>query len=384
MTLINTRRMVRALAIGTVVTGALALSQETSTDPAAVTSAPASNNQRFNNWTWKTIRLSGVADGYFSNNFDNPASGKNFLRNFDTEADSWDLNMLKFAIEKPAEPVGFRMDLGLGRGFDIFQASEPTRRVEQLNPVMQAYVSVKPAAWKGLQVDFGKFFTSAGAELTETHLNYNYSRALLYANGPYYHFGVRATAPVTKSFTAGVQLLNGWNNVIDNNRGKTVGLTGVYTKGKVVWGNTYYMGQEKFNQSGMRNFWDTVLTVNASSKQSLYVNFDYGQDKQVNGPTNRFLGVGVATRYALSNRVAFSPRVEWYNDAAGYITGTKQQLKEFTMTGEYKFFDGLLSRVEFRRDWSDQNFFDRRAGLPLGKSQTTFLVGFVGYFGPKQ
>lgn len=32
-------------------------------------------------------------------------------------------------------------------------------------------------------MDFGKFYTSAGAELTETHLNWNYSRSLIYANG---------------------------------------------------------------------------------------------------------------------------------------------------------------------------------------------------------
>ena len=30
--------------------------------------------------------------------------------------------------------------------------------------------------------------------------------------------------PVTKTWTAGVQVVNGWNNVTDNNGGVTVGL----------------------------------------------------------------------------------------------------------------------------------------------------------------
>ena len=38
-------------------------------------------------------------------------------------------------------------------------------------------------------------------------------------------------------------ILNGWNNVADNNSGKTLGLTGIYTKGKVTWGGTKVMGK---------------------------------------------------------------------------------------------------------------------------------------------
>ena len=101
----------------------------------------------------------------------------------------------------------------------------PSRRDSKVyKHVLQAYVSLKPTNWHGVQVDFGKFVTSAGAEVTETHLNWNYSRSLLFANGPYYHFGLRTTAPLSKNFTAGVQLVNGWNNVEDNNAAKTVGL----------------------------------------------------------------------------------------------------------------------------------------------------------------
>ena len=59
-------------------------------------------------------------------------------------------------------------------------------------------------------------------------------------------------------------------------------------------------------------------------------------------------------------------------------------LKEFTLTGEYKWAEGLLGRLEYRRDWSDQPFFDRGASLATHKNQDTLLVGFVAYFGPKR
>ena len=38
---------------------------------------------------------------------------------------------------------------------------------------------------------------------------------------PYYHFGVRTIIPIGKVFTGGVQVVQGWNNIYDNNSGKT-------------------------------------------------------------------------------------------------------------------------------------------------------------------
>jgi hypothetical protein len=39
-------------------------------------------------------------------------------------------------------------------------------------------------------------------------------------------------------------VVNGWNNVEDNNSGKTVGVTTGLNFGKFAWYNTYYGGPE--------------------------------------------------------------------------------------------------------------------------------------------
>jgi hypothetical protein len=360
-------------------------STSTTPPPAAAAPAPTETPQKaVNNFTWKGIKLSGILDGYYAYNANDPASGKNTARAFDTEANAWDLNMLKFTIDKGPEPVGFHFDLGLGRAFDVFQFWEPTRRVEQFQHIMQAYFAFKPKSWNGLQIDVGKFYTSAGAELTETHLNWNYSRGLLYNNGPFFHFGIRASKPVSKELTLGVQLINGWNNVADNNSGKTVGLTGVYTKGKVTWAHTYYVGPEKTKTNkGFRNFYDTALTVNTSDKNSFFVNFDYGVERGIQTKGSKWVAISFADRFQITKKVFVAGRVEFYNDMDGFITGTSQKLKSFTLTGEYKFVDGLLTRLEWRNDSSNQPFFDRRAGLTNIKHQNTVVLGLVGYFGPK-
>jgi len=45
--------------------------------------------------------------------------------------------------------------------------------------------------------------------------------------------------------------------------------------------------------------------------------------------------------------------------------------------------DAFLTRLEYRRDWSDAAYFERGTG-GTHKSQTTLLVGLVAYFGPKK
>jgi len=66
----------------------------------------------------------------------------------------------------------------------------------------------------------------------------------------------------------------------------------------------------------------------------------------------------------------------------GFTTGTAQTLNEGTLTGEYKMTDWLLSRLEFRNDWSNQAFFQKGNGY--SKSQPTVLLGMIAFFGPKK
>ncbi len=349
------------------------------TAPAPAPAAPAA-------WSVGPINFSGLVDGYYNYASNHPGSRTNLYRNFDVRANSMSLNMAKVTLEHDADPVGFKLDLGFGRAMDLFNFQDTANGFDNLRYVPQAYVTFKPKDGKGFQMDFGKFYTSAGAEPTETHLNWNYSRALMYANGPYYHFGLRTSMPVNKYLTAGFQLVNGWNNVEDNNSGKTMGFTTAVTLGKLTWLNTYYTGPEQ-NQTnqGWRNFYDTVFTFNPNDKVSTYLNIDYGTQKFVAGKgSSDWIAVGGAARFQLTKTIAFSPRAEYYYDKDGFITGTAQKLKEVTLTGEYKLAEGLLTRLEYRRDWSDQAVFERGDNPAVSRNQSTVLIGLVAFFGPKR
>ena len=344
--------------------------------------APADQTAPASVWSAGPISFSGLIDGYYSYNANHPASMDNQLRNFDEKANQFSLNMAKVTLQHDPDPVGFRMDLGFGRAFDTIHAGEQAPEIFRY--LEQVYVSLKPPKARGFEADFGEFVTSAGAEVIETKDNWNYSRSLLFAYAlPYYHFGLRTSMPITKSITGGVQVVNGWNNVEDNNSGKTVGLTGALTKTKYTWNVNYYTGPENANTNkGFRNLIDTTLLLTPNGVLNVYLNYDYGQNRNPDGSLGRWQGVAGAAHIQLDKSFSISPRLEIFDDPQGFTTGTAQTLNEVTFTGEYKLPQGMMARLEYRRDHSDQRFFERGATPAADHNQNTLLAGILVFFGP--
>jgi hypothetical protein len=349
--------------------------------PAAAPAAPPVKSI----WTVGKVDFSGSADVYYSFNNNHPAGGFNQLYNFDDKTNQFDLNMAKLTANMDPAPLGFRVDIGLGRVFDNLHPYG-TPDPGFMRYVEQAYVSVKPKDMKGFEADFGQFVTSAGAEVIETKDNWNYSRSILFAWAiPYYHFGIRTSMPIGSSVTVGVQVVNGWNNIIDDT-GKnmqTVGIVGAVTRKKFTWSNNYYTGPNVNGvNTGHRNLYDTTLLLTPGDKVNAYINFDYAHQPRIGGGADHWAGIAAAVHLQITKRVAFSPRVEYFNDPSGFSTGTPQRLHEVTFTGEYKFTDWLLGRAEYRNDGSNVPFFFR-GNDQTTKTQNTATIGLIAFFAAK-
>ena len=94
-------------------------------------------------------------------------------------------------------------------------------------------------------------------------------------------------------------------------------------------------------------------------------------------------GAGYA-RYQFTPKIALGARGEYLNDRNGLFSNTPQSLKEATLTGDYKFGEGFLVRLEWRRDVSNHNYFYTDALGLLSNHQSTATVGLVWWFGGKQ
>ena len=337
-------------------------------------------------WSAGGIDFSGYVDVYANLNFNKPASGFQApYRTFDAKANSFSLNFATLTMQHAADPIGFRMDLGFGRGYEIFHLFEPLGPDQRniVRNIMQAFVSVKPKNAGGLQIDFGKFVTSAGAEPTETHLNWNYSRSLIYSLGPFYHMGLRVSKPVNSVWTTGFQVVNGWNNTDDNNTGKTFGITNAFVTSKVSYFNNYYVGPEKNDtNSRYRHFIDQVLSLTPDPRASFYLNYDYGYERALDGTKGIISAIAGAAKFQATDWFAISPRAEYFNDRGIWTTGTVQKIKEFTLTAEFKHSKGFMTKLEYRHDRSNVPFFQDSDGNGK-RNENTLVVGFIAFFGPK-
>ncbi len=336
-------------------------------------------------WKFGQLNISGLLDAYYDVGLNDPADHVNQLRNFDDRANQPELSMASVTLDYAPDPVGFHVDAGFGRAFDIMSSTE--KDATDMRFLEQAYIDVKPASWKGLEVDFGRFVTFAGAEVIGTANNWNYSRSLLFVwCVPYYNFGVRATAPVGSHFSTGVELVAGWNNIVTGATYKTAGWTGAWTPNpKLTWTNTYYGGpDENTANRGLRNLYDTVVLLTPASRLSFYVNFDYLHDSPHFSSSYQVYGIAGAGKFQLSKKLSLSPRLEWLNDNNGGATGTAQQVKEYTVTATYALLDRLSWWLEFRNDWSNQPFFHQGNESGLSRNQPTALVGLVALIGPKR
>jgi Putative beta-barrel porin-2, OmpL-like. bbp2 len=350
----------------------------------ASTPAPASGPPAF---ALGPIDFGGLLDGYYNWNFNHPVAG-NQLYNFDAFANQFALNMAKLSISHTANPVGFEIDIGFGQGFDIIHATDPARTIPFLRNIEQAYFSWKPLQGRALELDFGQFVSSVGAEVFETNSNWNYSRSLLFASTPYYHSGVRLTDPIGNYFTGGVQIINGWDDTQDNNGGKSIGLVGNFAWKKLAWNNDYYVGSENpGTNKGIRHLVDSSLVFTPAEVFNAYVNFDYVHNRsyaQGVGLPQSWYGIALAAKYQFAAKMAVTPRIEWLDDRDAFATGRVQTVKEFTLTYEYKWVEGLISRLEYRHDWSNIEFFERGSLPNASKHQDTLTLALMAFFGHKR
>ena len=323
-----------------------------------------------------SITVFGIADAYVVGNANRPPSGDNLLRNFDTRSGEVRLNYLEMAFERKASDqrlLGFRIDAGAGPTAKMVGAPEPGP--EPLKYLQQAYVSVRAPIGAGLTVDVGKFVTPAGAEVIETQDNWNYSRSLLFSWAiPYYHAGVRASYAVSETVTATGFVLNGWNNVKDNNASKTVaGQIVIAPTPRLSITGVWIGGAEQAGMDGWRNLLDAVVNLELTPRIKLQLNADMARDRAL-GPGVGWHGVSAALRAQMTPEWSIAPRLEWFADPQGAATGVIQDVTEATFTVQRAIVEGLAARAEYRVDRSSVAFFPSRDG-DVRRWQQTVGVG---------
>lgn len=316
------------------------------------------------------INLSGFVDTSYTYNFGAPDSRANTARVFDTEANNFNLQASELVFEKlPSEEggVGFRADLFFGEDAEIITPTGSTRDEFDLE---QAYITLKPPLnfklpignWHWIK--FGKFVTMHGAEVIEAKDNWNFSRSLLFGYAiPFTHTGVRAGYQFFDGLSGYLGLVNGWDNVKDNNKSKSI-------EGALAWGPSdklsfnlagMYGPEQTSNDHSQRALIDFLATYKPFEKWTLMLNADYGheEDAVASGKDGSWSGVAGYLRYDPLSWLSLISRTEFFSDRQGLrvISGTQQDLWEQTLTLELRPYKDLITRLEYRHDESSSKIF---------------------------
>ncbi len=332
-----------------------------------------------------SMDIGGMVDVYYDY-YTNKPTGDAVLRNFDVKHNQFALSMAEAWLTKAPTTdsrTGFRVLLNYGPSATNYINGGEPGGASYAN-IEEAYVSYLAPVGTGLQVDVGKWVTTAGAEVIEATGDWNYSRSFLFAlTIPYYHSGIRMKYSPNSKVSLLAGLVNGWNNVQDNNTGKTVmGSISLTPSGSFSLSENYIGGPEQTGDNkDWRHLSDTVISVTASPTVSLLGNIDYGRDT-VAGQKVHWDGVAGALKVQATPVVAFSPRFEYMNDPQGFMTGTVQKLKEVTATLELKAADNLIWRLEYRTDFSNQSVFAKSDGS-MSDKRTSLGFGLMYSFDGK-
>jgi hypothetical protein len=367
-----------------------------------------------------TINVS--LDGYYAYNFNNPVGRVNLLRAYDVLSNEFSLNQASVVVDHPPDPAtgrrwGGRLDLQFGQATDTLQgnpANEP--RPQIYRNIFQAYGTYIIPVGKGINIDFGKWGSSLGIEGNYSKDQINYSRAYWFDFLPFYHMGVRVSAPISDRFTLNYWVVNGTNQVEATNgfKDELFGFIAKLSK-NTVWTMNYYLGQEHPDRTvvpptspipvqpglsfaairpapnGRTHIFDSYVTWQATPRLAFALEGDYFLQRlwrneapgQSSAPSH-VAGGAAYVRYQFSPKFALATRAEYLSDRGGLFSGLTQALKENTVTFDYSLADGFLMRYEWRRDFSNKPSFLTDVQNVLSKDQTTATVGLIWWWGRKE
>lgn len=325
----------------------------------------------------------------YTYNTNRPTDRLNSFRVFDQNENTFDVDVAELVLQKPvakAGDAGFRIDLTVG-GAIPQKTQSFGLSVGQSADLQQALLSYIAPVGGGLRLDFGKFVTHMGYELIEGYdgFNDNYSRSFLFNYAiPLTHTGVKASYALSSKVSATLMAVNGWDNVRDNNSGKSVGAQLALTPVAplAVYLN-YLGGPEKTDTSGFaRSVFDVVATYKLTSALTLGLNGDYGSESHasvlVSGKTAVWKGVAGYAHYDVTARLGLALRTESFRDEGGTRlgTGVPTTVSGTTLTPSYRFTDRFLVRGDVRFDSANQDIYVRRSG-ELRSHQTTVAANVI-------
>ncbi len=367
-------RIVQIASIGFILSGTTSLAQVTNTATMDTTGGIQIGK----------LAISVYLDTYYGYNFNEPANSDVpyfVTMNRHNEAN---INLGMIDLRYTAERLRICFAPGFGTYVNANNASEPG----SLRHLIEARVGIKLFKKKNIWMDFGVLgspYTNESA-ISKDHLMYTRSFAPEYV--PYYVTGAKFTFPLGKRVNAYLYLLNGWQQMVDLNKGKSIGTQVEWRPGNrnlINW-NTY-IGDERSAARPYyrtRYFTDVYWLFNPDGKFSMtscaYVGAQERLDGLGNKSTFKWWQANLIGRYSFNKTISLSGRIEYFSDPYNSIVSMINPVSGFSSFSgglclNLRLFDHALVRFEGRHFFSDQFVYSDTNGNP--HDQMTWVVSSV-------
>lgn len=262
-------------------------------------------------------------------------------------------------------------------GFGTYVNSNYAHERGTLKNIIEGSVGIKLSKNKGIWLDAGVFgspYTNESA-ISKDHLAY--TRSLAAENVPYYLSGAKLTLPLSTKWNAYFYLLNGWQQIYDNNNKMSVGTQLEYRPNNYLLINwDTYIGEEHSvadSTLGQRYFTDLYF-IYSKGKFSATSCFYIGVQEQASSRKATWWQGNFIARYNLTEKLSLTGRVEHFSDPRAVMIIPITSVKGFAVNGSslglnYAVAANTLLRLEGRTFFSDKELFIRD-GAPVKNSAT--------------
>ena len=331
------------------------------------------------------IQLHGFIDAYASWNPNRPSDRNNFEQGSGTtaqKANQFGLNLATLDVSYDANPVGFHVVGVAGTGTDVVHSAEPHPNSWRF--LQQASVSYKLDAGRGILFELGIQPSHIGYESFFSKDNWNYTRGWMGEFSPYYQTGLKVATSFDDHWSGQLWVLNGWQNIEDNNDAKAFGTQLAYSKDALgVTVNTFFGPELPEASSHWRSFVDVIGTLKISENVQLAASFDLGEQRRPDLPPAKWQGASLWLRTLLgksSSSSFLSLRAEYFHDPDAAVSPLPQTLIGATLTLEVRPRPRLILKLEGRYDRSTAEAFGGPDGPLSKRDELLFVFGAVATF----
>ncbi|MBI5596556.1 MAG: porin [Elusimicrobia bacterium] len=331
-----------------------------------------------------SVKFGGFIDAYYAYDALRPPNRDRSFATQPARHNEFNANLAFIEAVVSGERVRGRLALQAGNSVQANYAGEP--RVGTVGgPDLGRHVQEAVVGYRAtprLWVDAGVFFSHIGLESWVSRDNWTYTRSLMADYSPYYQAGVKAGYQVNDSWSAQLHVLNGWQNISENNENKALGGQLAWT-GPDGWSAAYnnFWGQEVGNQG--RFFNDLVIKTPEFGRLRLAAAFDYGLQKRPSGMRgfSQWHAGALLARWRFSKRVAAAARVERLVDRGQVVVVTGLPAS-FRGTGasanvDVALHEQLLWRTEFRQLWCEEAVYPKRPGGSFSRSDGVVVTSLA-------